>query len=73
MTGDFASMRASLAERGLIVRVGDKFHLTDAGHAHVDAMLDELAQTEAANDRDGPRVRWDYRWRSRPAQEASVA
>ena len=59
----FEQMRADLVSRGLLASVCGDFRLTEAGHAHVDAMKAELRETEAPYDPDGPRVRWQYAWR----------
>lgn len=51
----FLAMRADLVDRGLLT---GEFRLTPAGHAHVDALVAELATAEAPCAPDAPRVVW---------------
>ena len=50
-------MRVNLIARGLIDADN---RLTAEGHAEARAIMRDLATKEAANDPDGPRVRWDF-------------
>ncbi|MDE2595985.1 MAG: hypothetical protein KGL44_03810 [Sphingomonadales bacterium] len=52
----FDAMRADLVARGLIG--ADDGRLTEAGNAHVSAMIGQLLRAEAPSDPSAPRVRW---------------
>ncbi|MBN9504956.1 MAG: hypothetical protein J0I69_02925 [Altererythrobacter sp.] len=54
----FLAMRADLIARGLLT---PEHRLTDAGHAHVDALIERLLDEEAPCDPTRPRVRWNRR------------
>lgn len=58
----FDAMRARLFERGLL---DGEYRLTEAGHAHVRAVMDELAEAEAPSDPSAPRVFWRHNFRQR--------
>lgn len=51
----FATMRQRLIDRGLI---DAEFRLTPAGNDHVAGLIGQLRRVDAANDREGRRVRW---------------
>lgn len=50
-------MRADLVARGLL---DAEFRLTEAGHAHVDALIGVLLVSQAPCEPDKPRVKWNY-------------
>lgn len=58
----FLAMRADLVVRGLL---DDGHRLTGAGHAYVDELLERLPNEQAPCDPDAPRVRWNFKRRSR--------
>jgi len=53
----FEPMKRSLRERGLI---GSDDRLTEAGHAHARALIDDLRSAEAPCNPSAPRVRWNH-------------
>lgn len=62
MSKSLDRIRTNLIERGLLKRDGDRYTLTDAGHAECERLMGSLPCAPVDGSLRGKGVKWDMRW-----------